>query len=88
VLLSSIAVKDEIPKSAWLVSKMGRVTAGVQFEPQSKNYSFRNISLGVDFFLLKLHHWIFKVIFNFFGFSMAWILNFGYLSGRYCHMLF
>jgi len=40
VLLSYIAVKDELPKSAWLVSKMGRVTAGVQFEPQSKNYTY------------------------------------------------
>ncbi|KAE9449130.1 hypothetical protein C3L33_18963, partial [Rhododendron williamsianum] len=25
---------DELPKSAWLVSKMGRLTAGVQYEPQ------------------------------------------------------
>lgn len=40
VLLSYVAVKDELPKSAWLVSKMGRVTAGVQFEPQSKNYTY------------------------------------------------
>ncbi|GMY22539.1 Beta-galactosidase 9 isoform 2, partial [Fagus crenata] len=28
------SVKDEFPKSAWLVSKMGRLTAGVQYEPQ------------------------------------------------------
>lgn len=40
MLLSYVAVKDELPKSAWLVSKMGRVTAGVQFEPQSKNYTY------------------------------------------------
>ncbi|XP_015879252.3 uncharacterized protein LOC107415441 [Ziziphus jujuba] len=26
--------KDELPKTAWLVSKMGRLTAGVQYEPQ------------------------------------------------------
>ncbi|KAG9141203.1 hypothetical protein Leryth_001690 [Lithospermum erythrorhizon] len=26
--------RDEFPKSAWLVSKMGRLTAGVQYEPQ------------------------------------------------------
>lgn len=25
---------DEVPKSAWLVSKMGRLTAGIQYEPQ------------------------------------------------------
>ncbi|CAI9111043.1 OLC1v1011176C1 [Oldenlandia corymbosa var. corymbosa] len=25
---------DEVPKSAWLVSKMGRLTAGVQYEPK------------------------------------------------------
>ena len=34
-ILSS-AVKDELPKSAWLVSKMGRLTVGVQYEPQRK----------------------------------------------------
>ncbi|KAG8366868.1 hypothetical protein BUALT_Bualt16G0012700 [Buddleja alternifolia] len=26
--------RDELPKNAWLVSKMGRLTAGVQYEPQ------------------------------------------------------
>lgn len=26
-------VADELPKGAWLVSKMGRLTAGVQYEP-------------------------------------------------------
>lgn len=25
---------SEIPKSAWLVSKMGRLTVGVQYEPE------------------------------------------------------
>jgi len=33
------AEKDELPKSVWLVSKIGRVTAGVQYEPHRKNYS-------------------------------------------------
>ncbi|KAF5739624.1 hypothetical protein HS088_TW12G00833 [Tripterygium wilfordii] len=28
------ALKDELPKSAWLVSKMGSLTVGVQYEPQ------------------------------------------------------
>ncbi|KAL5571358.1 hypothetical protein UlMin_020955 [Ulmus minor] len=27
------SMKDEFPKSAWLVSKVGRLTAGVQYEP-------------------------------------------------------
>ncbi|CAL5368159.1 unnamed protein product [Camellia sinensis] len=27
-------VGDEFPKSAWLVSKMGRLTAGMQYKPQ------------------------------------------------------
>lgn len=27
-------VGDEFPKTAWLVSKIGRLTAGVQYEPQ------------------------------------------------------
>lgn len=34
--LLSFAVKDELPKNAWLVSKMGRLTVGVQYEPQCK----------------------------------------------------
>ncbi|KAJ7974569.1 Beta-galactosidase [Quillaja saponaria] len=34
VTLMPFAVKDEFPKSAWLVSKMGNLTAGVQYEPQ------------------------------------------------------
>ncbi|KAG2714523.1 hypothetical protein I3760_03G031600 [Carya illinoinensis] len=29
-----LSLKDECPKSAWLVSKMGRLTAGVQYEPE------------------------------------------------------
>ncbi|KAK6129326.1 hypothetical protein DH2020_036934 [Rehmannia glutinosa] len=28
------SVGDELPKTAWLVSKMGRLTAGVQYEPK------------------------------------------------------
>ncbi|KAJ0052093.1 hypothetical protein Pint_02714 [Pistacia integerrima] len=28
-------LKDELPKCAWLVSKMGRLTVGVQYEPQN-----------------------------------------------------
>lgn len=28
------AVGDDVPKSAWLVSKMGRLTTGVQYESQ------------------------------------------------------
>ncbi|OAY25749.1 uncharacterized protein LOC110604481 [Manihot esculenta] len=33
--LMPFAVKDELPKSAWLVSKFGRLTVGVQYEPQN-----------------------------------------------------
>ncbi|EEF37658.1 uncharacterized protein LOC8275404 [Ricinus communis] len=33
--LMPFAVKEELPKSAWLVSKMGRLTVGVQYEPGS-----------------------------------------------------
>lgn len=29
-------VGDDIPKSAWLIRRIGRLTAGVQYEPQSK----------------------------------------------------
>lgn len=29
-------MKDECPRRAWLVSKMGRLTAGVQYEPECK----------------------------------------------------
>ncbi|THG18377.1 hypothetical protein TEA_015452 [Camellia sinensis var. sinensis] len=32
--VTCIAMGDEFPKSAWLVSKMGRLTAGVQYKPQ------------------------------------------------------
>ncbi|XP_044479078.1 uncharacterized protein LOC123206048 [Mangifera indica] len=32
--LMPFAVKDELPKCAWLISKMGRLTVGVQYEPQ------------------------------------------------------
>ncbi|XP_057491199.1 uncharacterized protein LOC130776951 [Actinidia eriantha] len=31
--LVPFSLGDELPKSAWLVSKMGRLTAGVQYEP-------------------------------------------------------
>ncbi|KAG2261340.1 hypothetical protein Bca52824_068419 [Brassica carinata] len=31
--VSPFTTKDEFPKSAWLVSKMGRLTVGVQYEP-------------------------------------------------------
>ncbi|ESW23035.1 hypothetical protein PHAVU_004G013700 [Phaseolus vulgaris] len=43
VTLVPFAMKDEIPKSAWLVSKMGRVTAGVQFEPQKRSAKLSNL---------------------------------------------
>ncbi|KAL2335679.1 hypothetical protein Fmac_016892 [Flemingia macrophylla] len=43
VTLMPFAVKDELPKSAWLVSKMGRVTAGVQYEPQQGNAKLSNL---------------------------------------------
>ncbi|KAH9742197.1 hypothetical protein KPL70_002875 [Citrus sinensis] len=33
-MLMPFAMKDELPKNAWLVSKMGRLTVGVQYEPQ------------------------------------------------------
>lgn len=29
-------MRDEFPKSAWLVSKIGRLTVGVQFDPKCK----------------------------------------------------
>jgi len=32
--LSGFSEPDQYPRSAWLVSKMGRLTAGVQYEPQ------------------------------------------------------
>ncbi|KAF3444657.1 hypothetical protein FNV43_RR14350 [Rhamnella rubrinervis] len=32
--VSPFSSEDELPKNAWLVSKMGRLTAGVQYEPQ------------------------------------------------------
>ncbi|XP_022993613.1 uncharacterized protein LOC111489553 [Cucurbita maxima] len=46
VTLMPFSSKDELPKSAWLVSKMGRLTTGVQFEPQYGNKdggSFKNL---------------------------------------------
>lgn len=42
---------DELPKTAWLVSKMGRLTAGVQYEPKCK--CFRHY-YGVPFFNMNL----------------------------------
>ncbi|KAI4348161.1 hypothetical protein L6164_008917 [Bauhinia variegata] len=41
--LMPFAMKDELPKSAWLVSRMGRVTAGVQFEPHFGNAKLTNL---------------------------------------------
>lgn len=43
VTLMPFTMKDELPKSAWLVSKMGRVTAGVQYEPQQGNTKLTNL---------------------------------------------
>ncbi|KAG7016189.1 hypothetical protein SDJN02_21294 [Cucurbita argyrosperma subsp. argyrosperma] len=46
ITLKPFSSKDELPKSAWLVSKMGRLTTGVQFEPQYGNKdggSFKNL---------------------------------------------
>ncbi|XP_061363206.1 uncharacterized protein LOC133306838 isoform X2 [Gastrolobium bilobum] len=43
VTLMPFAIKDELPKCAWLVSRMGRVTAGVQYEPQHKNAKLSNL---------------------------------------------
>ncbi|KAG4911492.1 hypothetical protein JHK86_051925 [Glycine max] len=43
VTLLPFAMKDELPKSAWLVSKMGRLTAGVQYEPQQGNAKLSNL---------------------------------------------
>ncbi|OMO80674.1 hypothetical protein CCACVL1_12824 [Corchorus capsularis] len=34
VTIMPLAIKDELPKSAWLVSKLGRLTVGIQYEPQ------------------------------------------------------
>ncbi|XP_061363192.1 uncharacterized protein LOC133306826 [Gastrolobium bilobum] len=35
VTFMPFARKNELPKSAWLVSRMGRLIAGVQYEPQA-----------------------------------------------------
>ncbi|MED6148697.1 hypothetical protein PIB30_055274 [Stylosanthes scabra] len=43
VTLLPFAKKDELPKSAWLVSRMGRMTAGVQYEPQQGNPKLSNL---------------------------------------------
>ncbi|XP_022133850.1 uncharacterized protein LOC111006302 [Momordica charantia] len=46
VTLMPFSSKDELPKSAWLVSKMGRLTTGVQYEPQYGNkdgVSYKNL---------------------------------------------
>ncbi|KAF7801511.1 plant/K24A2-2 protein [Senna tora] len=43
VTLTPFAMKDETPKSAWLVSRMGRVTAGVQYEPQYGDSKLTNL---------------------------------------------
>lgn len=34
VTVMPFAIKDQLPRSAWLVSKLGRLTFGVQYEPQ------------------------------------------------------
>lgn len=44
---------DEYPRSAWLVSKMGRLTAGLQYEPQYGNKDDRN--------LRNLKNWSFAI---------------------------
>ncbi|KAK4272099.1 hypothetical protein QN277_020698 [Acacia crassicarpa] len=43
VSLTPFAMKDEMPKSVWLVSRMGRVTAGVQYEPQAGDSKLTNL---------------------------------------------
>ncbi|KAK2365577.1 hypothetical protein QL285_079060 [Trifolium repens] len=43
VTLMPFSKKDELPKSAWLVSKIGRVTAGVQYEPHHANAKLSNL---------------------------------------------
>ncbi|XP_041004981.1 uncharacterized protein LOC121250107 [Juglans microcarpa x Juglans regia] len=50
-----LSLKDECPKSAWLVSKMGRLTAGVQYEPEygskdgAKYKNLRNWSCAIGY---------------------------------------
>lgn len=39
-------VKDELPRTAWLVSKMGRLTAGLQYEPLCKASSCSKASIS------------------------------------------
>ncbi|XVF14104.1 hypothetical protein REPUB_Repub09cG0028600 [Reevesia pubescens] len=34
VTVMPFAIKDQLPKNAWLVSKLGRLTVGVQYDPQ------------------------------------------------------
>lgn len=33
-------MKDDLPRKAWLVMKMGSLTAGVQYEPECKSPSY------------------------------------------------
>lgn len=45
-ILMPFALASEIPKSAWLVSKMGRLTVGVQYEPEfggKNDEKFKNL---------------------------------------------
>ena len=55
--LLSFPVKDELPKNAWLVSKIGRLTVGVQYDPQCKFCrilidSFCRISSSVNYIFM------------------------------------
>ncbi|KAL4369545.1 hypothetical protein GQ457_05G010530 [Hibiscus cannabinus] len=34
ITVMPFAIKDQLPRSAWLISKLGRLTFGVQYEPQ------------------------------------------------------
>ncbi|KAF7819584.1 plant/K24A2-2 protein [Senna tora] len=60
------AAKDELLKNAWLVSRKGRVTSGVQYEPQNGNAMFTNWK-----------NWSFAIGYNV-GSSSPWIPSFNF----------
>jgi hypothetical protein len=59
---SYFAVKDEFPRSAWFISKMGRLTAGVQYEPECKLYSVKSVlyhsPIGMLYINVSINLWV------------------------------
>lgn len=59
-------VGDDIPKSAWLIRRIGRLTAGVQYEPQSKFFTLiKLLNLGVTSLINMLIIFCIKRVFIF-----------------------